>query len=180
MYRDNTLLPVEAIRLAALGSLSEAPRLYAALAREVRDFAHLVTGPSLELVGPPLEVMVVEGLIESIDENGKEDDALLAVTDAGREEFRRLMTSNLRAPVTDLSKLIIALKLRFLHLLPLDDQRNQAELLVETCERELARLVHLRNEFAEATGELPRWLDLEIEQVRSRLEWYEALAERLD
>ncbi len=180
MYRDQTLLPAEAVRLAVLGSLSERPVRYAALAQEVRDFAQRITGPSLDLVGPPLELMIVEGLVEAVDGDGMEDDATLSVTEAGREAFHRLMTSNTRAPVNDVSKLIIALKVRFLHLLPAVEASAQADILAEVSERELARLTDLRQRDAEEAGHLVAWLDHEIDQARARLAWYEDLAERLD
>ncbi|MDX1709765.1 MAG: hypothetical protein R3316_01345 [Rhodovibrionaceae bacterium] len=180
MYRDNTLVPAEAVRLAALGALIARERRYSELAEEVRHFSQRITGPSLDLVGAPLEVMIVEGLMESRDGRGMEDNALLCMTEAGRDEFHRLMTSNLRAPVNDLSKLIIALKLRFLHLLPRDDALAQADLLVEMCERELARLTDLRGGYAQEDGHLPAWLDQEIAQTRARLAWYEELAASFD
>ncbi|MCG8548344.1 MAG: hypothetical protein MJE12_29445, partial [Alphaproteobacteria bacterium] len=51
MYRDNTLIPTEAVRLAALGSLMEGERRYADLASEVRNFVGRIAGPSLDLLG---------------------------------------------------------------------------------------------------------------------------------
>ena len=46
MYRDNTLIPTEAIRLAALGALIEGEQRYADLAREIRNFVGRIAGPS--------------------------------------------------------------------------------------------------------------------------------------
>jgi hypothetical protein len=179
MYRDNTLVPAEAVRLAALGSLISRPRRYAELAEEVRHFSQRITGPSLDLVGTPLEVMIVEGLMEADGGHHTDENVTLYVTEAGRDEFRRLMTSNLRAPVNDLSKLIIALKLRFLHLLENKDALAQADLLVEMCERELARLTDLRRGYSDEPGHFAEWLDEEIAQAKARLTYYEGLAERL-
>ena len=51
MYRDNTLIPTEAVRLAALGSLAEGDKQYAELASEIRYFVARITGPSLDLLG---------------------------------------------------------------------------------------------------------------------------------
>ena len=53
MYRDNTLIPSEAVRLLALGILAGTPTSYAELAREVRHFTGRIVGPSLDLVGAP-------------------------------------------------------------------------------------------------------------------------------
>ena len=48
------------------------------------------------------------------------------VTPAGKKEFETLMRSNIRAPSSDdLNKLIITLKLRFLHLLNHQDRQDQ-------------------------------------------------------
>src|SRR5262245_48552828 len=49
MYKDNSLIPTEAVRLAALGLLTEGPRTYAELADEVRHFSSRIVGPSLDL-----------------------------------------------------------------------------------------------------------------------------------
>ena len=45
MYRDNSLIPAEAVRLAALGELARAPRIYADLAVAVRHFVQRLVGP---------------------------------------------------------------------------------------------------------------------------------------
>ena len=69
--------------------------------------------------------------------------------------------------------------MRFLHLLPAEQQLQQVELLIDTVERELARLLDLRRHHATEPGRLPSWLDLEITQTRTRLTWFEDLAETL-
>ncbi len=187
MYRDNTLIPSEAIRLLALGVLATRECPYAELAHEVRHFVGHVVGPSLDLVGAPIEVLKVEGLIEEIETRaadsdpgpapGPDSDAAppLRITEAGREELIRLLTSNLRAPVSDINKLIITLKMRFLHLLEPADRRLQAEILIEMCERQLARLTELRGRHEDAPGHLPSWLDHETDQTRERLDWFRNL-----
>jgi hypothetical protein len=81
-----------------------------------------------------------EGLIEAIDGEGMTDDAALRTTETGRRELRTLLTARLRLGAAELNKLVVALKFRFLHLLPAEDQRAQADHLVEVCENELARL----------------------------------------
>ena len=176
MYRDNTLIPSEAVRLLALGLLATGARSYSALASEVRHFAGRITGPSLDLVGAPLELLKVEGLAEAEEDPANpEAEPVLAITEAGWVELNRLLTSNIRAPVSDLNKLIIALKMRFLHLLEPVKQRVQAEILVEMSEREVARLVDLRASLAGGDGHLIRWLDQETQQAQARHDWYREL-----
>ena len=131
MYRDNTLIPSEAIRLLALGVLATRERPYAELAHEV---------------------FKIEGLIEPVGlaaaparaEAESEAETPLRITEAGWAELMRLLTSNVRAPVSDINKLIITLKMRFLHLLEPAERRLQAEILTEMCERQLVRLTGLR------------------------------------
>ncbi len=184
MYRDNTLIPSEAIRLLALGVLATRERPYAELAHEVRHFVGHVVGPSLDLVGAPIEVLKIEGLIEEIEAEAAEPNPdpapPLRITAAGREELNRLMTSNLRAPVSDINRLIITLKMRFLHLLAPAERRQQAEIMIEMCERQLARLTELRGHHGDAPGHLTGWLDHEVDQTRQRLEWFRNLQAGLD
>jgi DNA-binding PadR family transcriptional regulator len=180
MYRDNSLIPSEAVRLLALGILAGGARSYAQLAGEVRHFVSHITGPSLELVAAPLELLKVEGLVDAGAE-GKEPDAeLLSLNEAGRAELHRLLTSSVRAPISDINKLIIALKVRFLHLLAPAEQRLQAETLMELSERELARLTQLRAHHAGDRGHLVAWLDREIDQVEARLAFFRALVAGLE
>jgi hypothetical protein len=188
MYRDNTLIPSESIRLLALGILATGVIPYAELASEVRHFAGHIVGPSLDLVGSPIEVLRVEGLIETAEDEAVRDAAAdaesaaegpLSITEAGRHELVRLLTSNVRAPVSDVNKLIITLKMRFLHLLELEDRRLQTEIMLEMCERQLVRLTELRAHHAESPGHLSGWLDHEIDQTRARLDWFRNLQEDL-
>ena len=171
MYRDNTLIPTEAIRLAALGSLVESDPGYAALASEIRFFVAHIAGPSLDLLGTSLELLGYEGLAETLDGAAMEGDAILRVTDAGRAAFHSLMISNVRAPVGDVGKLIVALKLRFLHLLPAEERLDQTDMLIEMCELERARLSEMRGRYTD--GSLANWLDLDIAQIEERLVWFQ-------
>ncbi len=180
MYRDNSLIPSEAIRLLALGILAGGEKSYAELAAEVRHFVSHITGPSLELVAAPLELLKVEGLVDAGEEGEEPDAELLSLNQAGRAELRILLAANVRAPVSDINKLIIALKLRFLHLLPPAERRLQAEVLMELSERELARLTQLRAHHAGDTGHLVAWLDREIAQVEDRLAFFRDLVAGLD
>jgi DNA-binding PadR family transcriptional regulator len=176
MYKDNSLVPSEAVRLAALGLLAKGPRAYADLAREIRHFAQRIVGPSLELLGPSLELFKVEGLIEAQNPKLPHDQQVMLLTESGRAELRRLMTTNLRGPMGEVNKLIIALKLHFFETLSPEERRIQAEGLEEACERELTRLLDLRSHHAENAGLLVAWLDHEIAEIESRRAWFKQLA----
>ena len=178
MYSDRSLIPSEAVRLAALGSLALGPKPYPELAAEVRQFTARITGPSLDLVGPPIALLKVEGLIVPLAGGGSEgpdDAAVMRITEAGRAEFERLMGAALRPPVNDLSKLALALKLRFLHLLAPGQRRIQVEAMLEMAEQELARLNDLHRREGPPPGVFGRWLAHEIEQAEARLSWFRTL-----
>lgn len=179
MYRDNTLIPAEAVRLAALGSLVERETAYGDLARDIRFFVARIVGPSLDLLGTSLELLRHEGLVETNAAAGESvpDAAVLTITDQGRAAFHTLMTSSVRGLTSDLSRLVISLKMRFLPLLPPDDRREQAEILAEACETELARLRDLRGAYE--NGLLADWLDREIADLGERHGWFRELGARL-
>lgn len=181
MYRDNSLMPKEAVRLAVLGALlADGPRRYGDLAASLRHFTSRIATPSPEMMGTSLELLRCEGLIEALDGTGMEDDALLAATEAGTAEFRTLMRASVRPPCgDDLTRLIVALKLRFLHLLPAGDRRPQVEAMAALHEAELARIGDLRQAAAGADGLLREWLDHEAAQARATRDWLLALAHRL-
>ncbi len=163
MYRDKSLIPAEAIRLLALGLLAEAPRSYADLASEVRRVTGLLVGPSLDMLAPPLELLRIEGLV------GEKDDRL-TLTRVGRQEFERLMMTPLRQAASDLYRLVVALKLRFLSQLSKAEQAIQLAALTEAAEREGARLAALADGNGEA-GLFDAWLALERTQAEARLAW---------
>ncbi len=87
MYRDNSLIPSEAIRLLALGIVAGGDKSYAELAGEVRHFVSHITGPSLELVASPLELLKIEGLVESSESDHAPDSELLRLSEAGRRDL---------------------------------------------------------------------------------------------
>jgi len=171
MYRDKTLIPTEALRLCMLGTLAIQPHTYAELAREVRAFASRIVGPSLDVMGLSIEVLRAEGLVQPVAAQPDPADETLELTDAGREELRALMISNLRSPVDGNSQLIFALKLRFLHLLSDSDAQDQVERMREISETEHARLVDLKQRYGAEPGQFDAWLDLELTQVEDRLDW---------
>ena len=175
MYSDNTLTPKEAVRLCALGILSGKPMTYSALAQSVRHFIDRIQGPSLDVLGTSVELLKYEGLVE--DEGDHES---LQVTDKGKSELHTLLCANIRATDSDLNKLIEALKFRFLHLLDSKDRREQTDLLVERTEMELTRHLDLHQHFQGDSGFLLQWLDRDIAELESRLEWLENFRDTLE
>jgi hypothetical protein len=174
MYRDNSLIPSETVRLAALGLLTEGAKSYAELASEVRHLSARLVGPSLDLLGPSIELLRVEELTAPAAGD------LLAITEKGRTELKRLLKASLRGPIGEVNKLIIALKLRFLPVLDPEDRLLQAEMLAETFEQELARLKDLHGHLAGREGLLREWLEHDITQVDERIAWFRRLVARLE
>ena len=175
MFSDNSLLPKETIRLAALGILSEGPLAYADLANAVRQFVGRIAGPSLELTGPSIEMLRYEALVEPVNDD---KDPPLALTAEGRTELLTLLQATVRPPMTDMSKLVIALKMRFLPLLSADERRDQVDLRIDACELELARL----SDLSDPTSDDPYfqdWLTHDIGLVDSRLAWLHAFHDRV-
>ena len=179
MYPDNTLTPKEAIRLCALGTLSQGSLRYSALANAVRHFIGHILGPSVELMGTSIELLKYEGLVEAVDGTSPDDDAELAISEAGRRQLEILLTANLRSGASELNKVVMTLKFRYLHLLDTEGQRAQADLLVDVCANELARLDDLRQHHAGEPGFLVPWLDHDIALLESRVAWLEAFSESL-
>jgi len=178
-FRDHSLIPTEAVRLAALGFLAESgARAYGDLAVEVRRFTSRMLGPSLDVLGTSIELLRHEGLIEPIGRRAGPSQSLSAetsvrMTDAGRVALKELLTSRVRAPMTDLSRMVVALKLRFMNLLDRAEQKEQYEMLVELTTTELARLADLRAQSAKPEDVLGDWLDQEIVQTEARRTWYQ-------
>ena len=170
MFSDNSLLPKETIRLAALGILSESPLVYADLANAVRQFVGRIAGPSLELTGPSIEMLRYEGLVEQANDAKNPQ---LTLTAEGQTELLALLQATVRPPMTDMSKLVIALKMRFLPLLSADKRRDQVDLLIDACELEFARLGDLSNP-ADGNSYFQDWLTHDIGLVDSRLAWMRA------
>ena len=166
MFRDKTLIPTEAIRVLALGLIADRPRRYAELAQELRRFIGLVLGPSLDMLAPSLELLRFEGLAEA---NGNGADSDLSITEKGRGELLTLLRANVRAPINDTNRLVIALKFRFLHLLPPAEQKAQLALLADLYETERGRLEELRAQGGDPS--FAAWLDHEIALMGERIVW---------
>jgi DNA-binding PadR family transcriptional regulator len=168
MFKDS-LIPAEAIRLAALGLLAEAPRHYGELAAEIRHFTSRVVGPSLDLMGTSLELLRYEGLIEAVDGKGMSDNAVLRLTRGGGEALAGLLRAQLRSASSDLNRLALLLKLRFLHHLPETEQQDQLSLVAESLESERARLDELRQH--SAPGLFRDWLERDLALIDDRIAW---------
>ena len=140
-------------------------------------FDRVISGPSLDLLAPSIELLRFEGLVEPIEGQGMEDDAIVAITDDGRAAFRQLMVARLRV-ASDLSKLVTALKFRFLHMLEAEDRHVQADQLLDAAEQEVNRLLDLRQHDHAYGGDFEAWLDLEISQAEPRLKWIEDYCDR--
>jgi DNA-binding PadR family transcriptional regulator len=175
MYRDKTLIPTEAIRLAALGALALRPMSYAELAREVRAFTSRIAGPSLDMMGTSIELLRTESLIAPVEGTASGPDTPLALTPQGHDALHELLVSNVRGPVDGVSKLIFALKLRFLHLLAAEDARAQLDLMAEISASERARLIDLQARHAGEAGHFAGWLDAEIEALDRRIDWLRSI-----
>jgi len=163
MFRDQSLLPAEAVRLAALGLLAERPRRYGDLATEIRHFIGLAVGPSLDLMGSSIELLRHEGLATA------EGDAL-KLSVAGAEALKRLLEAPLRAPSNDAGRLVLLLKLRFLDQLGAAEQAAQREQIADSLSAELARLEELRRLHADTAPALDDWLDRDIRDLHDRIE----------
>ncbi|HZB90562.1 MAG TPA: hypothetical protein VE397_03910 [Stellaceae bacterium] len=169
MFRDNSLVPLEAVRLCALGLLAEGERRYGDLAGEIRHFTSRVVGPSLDLMGTSLELLRYEGLIEAVDGHGMTDNAVLRLTPRGGETLAALLKAQLRSPLSEINRLALLLKLRFLHHLPDAERQGQLALMADSLATERARLDELR-QHAEP-GLFRDWLDHDIALVEARIAW---------
>lgn len=163
MFKDQTLLPVEAVRLAALGLLAERPRHHGELAAEIRRFTELAIGPSLELLAPPIELLRHEGLAAAQGD-------MFTLTKAGEAALRTLLQAPLRAPSNDASRLVLLLKLRFLHRLDAVEQEAQRRQIAESLATERDRLDELCRLHDKTAPLLAEWLERDITDLDRRIE----------
>ena len=171
MYRDNSLIPRETIKMAALGALIERERSYDDIANEVRSFISRIVGPSLELMGTSIELLKVEGLIETVNDNDKDDASLLRLSPAGLQELKEYLRSNLKSGGSELNKLVIALKLRFIDILNDDERRDQFLAIRDIYHNEKRRLDDHKNQTTWLTGFLLESIELDLYVVNKRIEW---------
>jgi len=179
VYADRTLIPTEVIRLCALGTLTLAPMTYAELAREVRAFVGRMTGPSLDMMGTSIELLRTEGLVEATAPREAGGEATLRLTPDGEAELRDLLSANLRNTLDDLSRIVFALKLRFLHLLEPAAAGEQIDRLIAISEADKARRAETKARYAGEPGYFGDWLDADIARADDRVAWLTALKERL-
>jgi DNA-binding PadR family transcriptional regulator len=178
VYRDNSLIPKEAIRMAALGALVKRDRPYAEIAGEVRQFAARVVGPSLDLLGTSIELLKLEGLIAVVGEDAGDDSEMLRLTEEGVNALEAYLKTNIRPGTSDLNKLVIALKLRFIDVLDPEDQVDQLEGLMRMYEGEQVRLRDLAAHGEWSEGLMPEWLEIELDMVSRRINWCDSLISR--
>ncbi len=171
MYSDNTLTPREAIRLCALGTLGDGPMRYEALVTAIRHFVSRISGPSLDLMGESIELLSYEGLVELSQTGADPGEAMVEISQAGREMLKTLLLTNLRAGASSLNELIMALKFHFLHVLAPNEQKAQLELFMEAAESDLARIEDLRRHHEKDRGFLPGWLEHDMDLLEARLAW---------
>jgi predicted amidohydrolase YtcJ len=76
--------------------------------------------------------------------------------------------------MTDLSRLVVALKLRFLAALAPDERRAELEHLLSASEQDLARLRDLAGQHDASDDMLGDWLAQDIAQTERRIAWYRA------
>ncbi|MCR9255420.1 MAG: hypothetical protein NXI16_04930 [Alphaproteobacteria bacterium] len=178
MYRDNSLIPTEALRLAALGLLAESPRIYAELARDVRRFVSRLSGPSLELLVPSLELLRFEGLVEPADKKDQGETSVVRLTAEGEEALKTLLRANVRPQVNDFNKLVMALKLRFIEFLDREERLAQLDLLEDIHVAERNRLMDLQaNDPDIAKGFLAPWIEMELAQAEARISWVQQMVQ---
>ncbi|MCC7271317.1 MAG: hypothetical protein IT561_01535 [Alphaproteobacteria bacterium] len=174
MYADRSLVPTEAVRLAALGFLADGPCRYGVLAMAVRQFIARTVGPSTELLGPSIELLRLEGLLQAEGGAPMDADPELALTEAGIAALRDLLQAPVRATQGDLNRLVIALKLRFLGHLDAAARPGVIAGLSDAAERERERLVGLRASDP-GLGDFAGWLDLDIAHLDRRIDWLRRL-----
>lgn len=174
--RENALLPTQAIRLCALGTLlADGPIDYATLAGRIRALTGNQLGPAPTVTASSVELLRYEGLVLAI---GLDDPTLpagpetpLQITEDGKHAFAELMAGGLTTPMNELNRLVVQLRLAFSHLLE-GAQRDSVRLaLIALYEREVDRISAIYDEVGQRPGPLGAWLRLDLEHAMDRLAW---------
>ena len=177
MYRDNSLVPIETVRIAALGALATKPRTYGEIAADVRLFTSRIVGPSLDLMGISIELLRAEGVVETLAEDADQKDPRLTLTADGHEMLLKLLQAPIRSPNTELSRLVVALKMRFLHLLAPEARQEQVAILRALTVAERQRYVELEEQ-SDGANLFKDWLALQIQLLDTRLAWLDGFSTR--
>jgi hypothetical protein len=177
MYRDNSLIPIETVRIAALGALATKPRTYGDLAADVRLFTSRIVGPSLDLMGISIELLRAEGVVMDLAEDAGQKDPRLTLTPEGEAMLQKLLQAPIRSPNTELSRLVVALKMRFLHLLTPPERLQQIAILKALTVSERQRLVELEEQ-SDGANLFKDWLALQIQLLDTRLAWIDGFSKR--
>jgi DNA-binding PadR family transcriptional regulator len=177
MYRDNSLVPIETVRIAALGALATKPRTYGEIAADVRLFTSRIVGPSLDLMGISIELLRAEGVVETLPEDADQKDPRLTLTPDGHEMLLRLLQAPIRSPNTELSRLVVALKMRFLHLLAPAARQAQVAMLRALTVAERQRFCELEEQ-SDGANLFKDWLALQIQLLDTRLAWLDGFSKR--
>jgi DNA-binding PadR family transcriptional regulator len=175
VYPDNTLTPKEATRLCMLGLLAFGPQTYGDVARSVRAFTGALIGPSLDVMASAIELLRLEDLVEVVDDTGDRDTTLLGITDAGQRELQVLMKTPIRESGSEHNRLIVALKIRFLHVLPVEERREQIETMIDAADAEIGRLSKLEETHAGESDMFRAWVSQERASIETRSAWLEAI-----
>lgn len=149
--RERGLVPKAALRLAALGTLSEGERRYADVALEAREFVARFTSPAPEILSTSIELLKLEGLIEAVGEAPKgrrgaeegETNPMLRITGSGVAALASLLKAPVNPKMSDITRLAVALKLRFVHALSPAERAEEVAGLQAMYEAERERLATL-------------------------------------
>ena len=165
--------------MAALGAVTERNRGYDEIASEVRQFTARIVGPSLELLGSSIELLRLEGLLEEVSTDGRDNgDRLMRLTDAGRVALRKYLRTEVPADASDQGRLIIALKLRFIEVLDRSEQLEQLRAIERFSDAERVRLDELGSRSEWLGGLLADWLDVERDLAERRTRWCREMIRR--
>jgi len=176
MYPDKTLTPKEATRLCMLGTLAAGDVTYADIARSVRIFTGALLGPSLDVLASAIELLRLEGLVVfSEAESEDREKTPLHMTASGRHELVSLLKAPIRENGGEYNRLVVALKVRFLHVLEPKDRQEQIEMLLDAADAELGRLDTLDSVHGGESDLFKAWLSQERATVEARSAWLEAI-----
>ena len=122
-------------------------------------------------MGTSIELLKLEGLIETVNDNDEDDASLLQLSPSGLQELKEYLRSNLKSGGSELNKLVIALKLRFIDILDDDEKRDQLLAIRDMYHNEKRRLEDLKNQTTWLTGFLLESLELDLFVVNKKIEW---------